>query len=788
MELMPAMDEFLHELFGAGLVSGCQVSLFTVPEKRARRFTDIPTALQVAQTLATTQNVYFNVGMIAGSPKGRGKAEDVGALVALWADVDFQSPAHANHNLPADAADFERLIPELPLPPSVVVDSGNGRHLYWLFRDPWVFADTGDRSRGTVFAKGWHEMVCRAASRLGWSLENLGDITRVLRLPGTVNRKDPEHTKPVTIVTADWQRRYSLDDFEPFLPIAETSPDDAPPSPEASVEIAGLSLLPDAEPPGDKLVAAILESPVFRETWDRTREDLADQSASAYDLSLATIAMMRGWSDQEVAQLIIAWRRRHGESPEKALRLSYMSRTLQKARQATVTEDPAVDLSGLLISVSSPEDEPEEVVSEDTSNPGATPDELLRIPGFISELMDHCLATAPYPNQVLAFGGALAMQAFLAGRKVRDPGDNRSNMYLLALAHSSGGKDHPRKLNREIAHAIGHMGGIGERFASGEGIQDALNLNPCMLFQTDEIDGLLQSINKSRDARHESIMSTLLTMYSSAASVFPMRRKANDPNPGTIIQPCLSVFGTAIPSHYYSALSERMLTNGLFARMLILECRQRSPGQEPAIRPLPQNVMDTAAWWAQYRPGNGNLKAEFPTPAIVPQTDEARQLLIATRLEAEAEYARFEKADDAVGTSVWGRVSEQIRKLSLIYAVSVNHTNPSIDHHAVNWASRLIMHQTRRMLFMAGNHVSETEFEQRCKRVMEHLQSWSEKHGEQWVTYRDLSRKFRWSRREHEEIRNSLLDQEHVEVQMVTTAGRPRLCYRLRSQTTRRSQ
>ncbi|MGB5323478.1 hypothetical protein [Lutimonas sp.] len=52
-----------------------------------------------------------------------------------------------------------------------------------------------------------------------------------------------------------------------------------------------------------------------------------------------------------------------------------------------------------------------------------------------------------------------------------------------------------------------------ERLASGEGLQDALHLTPTMLFQTDEIDGLLQSISKSRDARYEQLMSTLLTMY-----------------------------------------------------------------------------------------------------------------------------------------------------------------------------------------------------------------------------------------------------------------------------------
>jgi hypothetical protein len=32
---------------------------------------------------------------------------------------------------------------------------------------------------------------------------------------------------------------------------------------------------------------------------------------------------------------------------------------------------------------------------------------MLRIPGFVSEVMDLCLDTAPYPNHVMAFCGAL---------------------------------------------------------------------------------------------------------------------------------------------------------------------------------------------------------------------------------------------------------------------------------------------------------------------------------------------------------------------------------------------
>jgi hypothetical protein len=366
---------------------------------------------------------------------------------------------------------------------------------------------------------------------------------------------------------------------------------------------------------------------------------------------------------------------------------------------------------------------PSECAMLAASDPGPLPEELLRVPGFVSEVMDHCLETAPYPNVAMAFAGALALQATLSGRKVRDPGRNRTNLYLLGLAHSAAGKEHPRKINTEILHAAGLAGQIGGRFASGEGLQDALFLEPCMLFQTDEIDGMLQSINKAKDARHENIMGTMLTMYSAASSVFPMRRKAGKEAPGVIDQPCLVIFGTAIPSHYYEALSERMLTNGFFARMIVLECGKRSAGQEPPDQALPERVLETAKWWADFRPGAGNLQDWHPVPRIVSQTEEARSMLIETRLEAETEYAKAERSDDAVGTAVWGRASEHTRKLALIYAVSENHERPEIGRRATEWASRFILHQTRRMLFMAQLHVADNPFHAECLKVLRKLRA-----------------------------------------------------------------
>ena len=430
---------------------------------------------------------------------------------------------------------------------------------------------------------------------------------------------------------------------------------------------------------------------------------------------------------------------------------------------------PEADISALLMPSKT---EVDAAASSKPADPGPLPESMLRVPGFVSEVMDHCLATAPYPNPTLAFCGALSLQAFLAGRKVRDPADVRTNLYLLGLAHSSAGKDHPRKINAKTLFSVGLAGNMGEQMASGEGLEDALYLTPAMLFQTDEIDGMLQSMKRAKDARHESIMGKLLSMYSSASTNYNMRRKANAQEAHTINQPCLTIFGTAIPNHYYAALSERMLTNGLFARMLVLEAGKRGKGQEPSICDPPQSIIDAAAWWSRYRPQTGNLADENPEPTIVPMTEEAKRLVAILREKGEDEYDKAQDAQDAVATTVWGRVAENARKLALLYAISEDRESPMIGREAVEWASELMLHQTRRMLFMASSYAAEGEFDEQALRVMRCLR---EAGG--WVRHSALLRRMKLDTRSFRELMKTLTERGDVVTDTKQEDGRPGTVY-----------
>jgi hypothetical protein len=422
--------------------------------------------------------------------------------------------------------------------------------------------------------------------------------------------------------------------------------------------------------------------------------------------------------------------------------------------------------------------EPPEAEDGGLPDPGPIPETLLRMPGFVDEVMQYTLDTAPYPEPVLAFAGALTLQALLAGRKVRDAMDNRTNLYVLSLASSGVGKDHARKVNTRILYEAGLAGCLGTSFASGEGIEDRLFAQPASLFQVDEIDGLLMRVSQAKDARHEAIVSMLLQMYSSAASVYVMRAKA-DRERADIDQPCLCLFGTAVPKHFYESLSARLMTNGFLARLLILECGSRGEGRDDVYRPLPASILEAARWWAEYRPG-GNLGEQHPAPRLVPTTPDALAAFTELRRRIDTTcYYPCRVAQDESGMAMWARTYEKARRLAMVYACSVDRENPIITLEAATWAGAFAMHQTQRMLFMARQHASESEFDSKRKRLLEVLEHWRKQHGDEWMPLWRVNRKLPWSNREHEEVRDTLLQQRLIEYRVTTTRGRPGAVYRV---------
>lgn len=434
-----------------------------------------------------------------------------------------------------------------------------------------------------------------------------------------------------------------------------------------------------------------------------------------------------------------------------------------------------VDLSGIL--------KPNRIEKQEKEaplfpNPGPVPDKLLSIPGFIDDVVKLSMQSAPYPNRVLSFTGALALLAFLVGRKVQDKRDNRSNIYLIALADSGTGKDHPRKVNFNIAFRAGVAGAIGDAFASGEGLEDALFMHPSMLFQADEFDCIFNTLKYSKDNRAESINEKLLKFYGASNTIYPLRKKASaKKKDGTvheiahIVNPNLVLLGTAIPQYFYESLSRRVLENGLVARCIIVEAGKRGEAGNP--QPItPSDSLIRAATYLANLDVNGNLTNEYPKPLIITETPEATAALREVQQECDRRYNFYEAQNEGAAKALWARAHEKVCKLAMLHGISSNVYNPLITEKSVRWAWKFIDHLTRRMLYMADSYVYENVFDEKCQKVIRMLRE----HGGR-IKHAKLLNRFHDSLDNLKKVVETLMEQGILTYEMEATKTRPSKVY-----------
>ncbi len=172
---------------------------------------------------AIDHEVYYTVGTLDRRPPDgkRGDSSYVSHVSAFIFDFDVVNPAnlkaHAEAAIPENFDALQAFIEDINLPvPSAIVHSGNGLHGYWFLASPMPAHE----------AKVAHRRFQRAIIELArekkrWKFDNTSDLARVLRYPGTWNRKSNIVT-PVLLVSADENLRYTAAELDKWA--TEASP------------------------------------------------------------------------------------------------------------------------------------------------------------------------------------------------------------------------------------------------------------------------------------------------------------------------------------------------------------------------------------------------------------------------------------------------------------------------------------------------------------------------------------------------------------------------------------
>jgi hypothetical protein len=163
-------------------------------------------------------DIYYGVGLLGEKPAhGRGKAEDVIAIPGCWMDVDVAGPTHKTENLPKSIDEATEFINSLGLEPTVIVNSGGGFHVYWLFKELWAFCCEEEQQEAAELVKRFQQGVINKGRENGWQLDDTSDLARVLRLPGTFNYKIKSDPVKVEIISECESCRYKYEEIEEWV-------------------------------------------------------------------------------------------------------------------------------------------------------------------------------------------------------------------------------------------------------------------------------------------------------------------------------------------------------------------------------------------------------------------------------------------------------------------------------------------------------------------------------------------------------------------------------------------
>lgn len=149
------------------------------------------------------KGIYLRVTSISSEPEQgrRGRDEDSAALPALWLDMDIAGPGHKPIRtlpgrppalpLPPDEETCRKIVDKSGLPePTLWIHSGGGLYPYWFFTQPIKLNTPELLEHWTDVSQRFHDIAASAATDLGFHYgTGTHDMSRVLRLPGTVNRK-----------------------------------------------------------------------------------------------------------------------------------------------------------------------------------------------------------------------------------------------------------------------------------------------------------------------------------------------------------------------------------------------------------------------------------------------------------------------------------------------------------------------------------------------------------------------------------------------------------------------
>ena len=392
-----------------------------------------------------------------------------------------------------------------------------------------------------------------------------------------------------------------------------------------------------------------------------------------------------------------------------------------------------VDLSGILaMPVSATDHAPpcHQGIEEEPATAKAPPDFVAMAPGVLGDIARWITATAPKPQPELALAAAIAVCSTVMGRTYRSQFGNFTSLYVVMIAKSTEGKEHPQSCAAQILSDAG-LGELvaGSGYTSPGAVYSTLLRTPCHLVTIDEMGKLLKFTRAKGSAHAEAAIDKLVEAFGRLNGVMQppnysdmtLRERVKIP---PVHNPAITLLGATTPATFYGALTSDLVHDGFLGRCLVIESKQpRQLTQFAEHTEPPACVLDWCR--AVHASGvfDGNLAGvmvpELPAKTITLWFAEACiELLRALEQELidEKDAAEGERLDVLLG-----RTQEKAMRLAMIVAKAEDPRAQEVLPRHLEWAIEYVRHYDRSLLAAVREQRVHSEEDAKLKNVLQFI-------------------------------------------------------------------
>ncbi|RQS39737.1 bifunctional DNA primase/polymerase [Burkholderia sp. Bp8990] len=365
----------------------------------------------------------------------------------------------------------------------------------------------------------------------------------------------------------------------------------------------------------------------------------------------------------------------------------------------------------------------------------AIPTHIMHPPGMLGRIAEWINATAPKRQPELAVAAAITLGATVMQRRYRSNFANFTSLYVVMVAKSTEGKEHPQAAVERVLTAANLSNLVaGSGYTSSGAVYSELLRKPSHLAIIDEMGKLLKLSRAKGNSNAEAAIDKLVEAFGKLAGVMrppvyssmTVPKGMQDTGDRVIHNPAISLLGATTPATFYDALTDDLVRDGFLGRLLVVESSQ--PRQLARLVDQTEPPSDIVEWCTNTadeirKKGDVADVASADTPAnTLPFPFEEACHYLLKPFEEELNDLKTQHEPDGLDVLL-GRTFEKSLRLAMIAAKATHPADNVVRVADLEWAIKYVRHYDLALLESVRTKRTRGETDAQIQRMIRYVES-----------------------------------------------------------------